>query len=72
MSASPLSLTTDRTRPATTIPEDEVSVEMLDCPSSDDLRLGLGFRDGGSGSSGLKVRQPARDGASGGGRGSVV
>ncbi len=42
------------------------------CPSSDDLRPGVGFRNGGSGSSGLKVRRPARDAASGGGRGSVV
>jgi hypothetical protein len=42
------------------------------CPSSDDLRLGVGFRSGGSGSSGLNIRPPARDAASGGGTGSVV
>ena len=43
-----------------------------DCPSSDDLRSFIGFTNGGSGPSGLTVRPPARDVASGGGTGSVV
>jgi competence protein ComEC len=47
-------------------------VESIECPSSDDLRPGVSFRNGGSGSSGLNVRPPVRDAASGGGRGSVV
>lgn len=42
------------------------------CPSLDDSRPGAGFRGGGSGSSGFKVRPFARGGASGGWRGSVV
>ena len=46
--------------------------QILECPSSDDLRQGVGFRSGGSGPSGFNVRQPARDGASGGWTGSVV
>ncbi len=45
---------------------------LLHCPSSDDLRQGAGFRNGGSGSSGLEVRPPVRDAASGGVQGSVV
>src|SRR3954469_12045394 len=44
--------------------EDHWSV-FFNCPSSDDLRLGVGFRNGGSGPSGLKVRQRVRGGASG-------
>jgi DNA replication ATP-dependent helicase Dna2 len=47
-------------------------VDTVECPSSDDLRPGVDFRNGGSGSFGLKVRPPARDAASGGGRGFVA
>jgi hypothetical protein len=36
-----------------------------DCPSSDDLRLIGRFEKGGSGSSGVEVRLPAADAASG-------
>ncbi len=40
------------------------------CPSSDDLRPRAGFRNGGSGSSRVEVKPPARDGASAAARGS--
>ena len=46
--------------------------DVADCPSSDDLRQGAGFRNGGSGSSGFEVRPLGRDAASGGGPASVV
>jgi hypothetical protein len=43
-----------------------------DCPSSDNLRQGAGFGNGGSGSSGFEVKRLGRDAASGDGRWSVV
>ncbi len=50
----------------------DLLVRQRTCPSSDDLRLGVGFRSGGSGSSGFAIRPPVRDAASGGGPASVV
>src|SRR5215207_6093177 len=37
-----------------------VKAAYYECPSSDDLRPGVDSRNGGSGSSGLKVRPPLR------------
>ena len=39
---------------------------IIDCPSSDNLRLVRRFEKGGSGSSGLEFKRPAADAASGG------
>jgi GAF domain-containing protein len=46
--------------------------ESLECASSDNLRQGGGFGNGGSGSSGFEVKRLGRDAASGDGRWSFV
>jgi hypothetical protein len=46
-------------------PQQTAEFLLRNCPSSDDLRLIGRFEKGGSGSSGVKVRLPAADAASG-------